>query len=546
MRKALIYARVSTEEQNQKGMSIDTQTSTCKKWAKDNGYIVPADGVYKDEGKSATTMNRPALQELLLRCREDKTVEVVLVKETDRLARNTLDHLTIRFILQKAGVKLISANQPGIDDSPEGNFIDTVIAAANTLSSQLTGRKVSDNLVEKARAGYWPGVAPLGYLNVDNPKPTSVYDKKIIIPDPEKASYMTQAFRLYATGTYNGQALADHLYEGGLRSKTGGIIHDSVLFNCLKNKVYIGKIPWKGEIHQGHHEPLTDIDTFNRCQEVMSAHNQNASRRRKHNYLLRGFIYCANCNGRRMWGEKHTKPSGLVFEQYFCPKCKKGTYIDINRLEKQVEHIFDRDIEITKEYANEMVELAKKILAEFRDNTDADTQLLSNRKAKIEAAIREAEDNWLIYKKINQEQYQKIYNRYAKELEGIEGQLSNIRKDYGKALRSIQALMGLALNIGDTYKTADYELKRYYLGLFFGGGGFNVKNGKIIKLRLSDAIKPLIARGSVRVRLNWLPLTNAFIEEPLILQVPQYEIEMMKQYLAVAGHQVQSQAFVQA
>ena len=206
-----------------------------------------------------------------------------------------------------------------------------------------------------------------------------------------------------------------------------------------------------------------------------------------------------------MWGEKHTKPSGLVFEQYFCPKCKKGTYIDINRLEKQVEHIFDRDIEITKEYANEMVELAKKILAEFRDNTDADTQLLSNRKAKIEAAIREAEDNWLIYKKINQEQYQKLYNRYAKELEGIEGQLSNIRKDYGKALRSIQALMGLALNIGDTYKTADYELKRYYLGLFFGGGGFNVKNGKIIKLRLSDAIKPLIARGSVRVRLNWLP-----------------------------------------
>jgi len=42
-----------------------------------------------------------------------------------------------------------------------------------------------------------------------------------------------------------------------------------------------------------------------------------------------------------------------------------------------------------------------------------------------------------------------------------------------------------------------------------------------------------------------LPLTNAFIEEPLILQVPQYEIEMMKQYLATAGHQVQSQAFVQ-
>ena len=55
-----------------------------------------------------------------------------------------------------------------------------------------------------------------------------------------------------------------------------------------------------------------------------------------------------------------------------------------------------------------------------------------------------------------------------------------------------------------------------------------------------------IDRDLLRITSVWLPLTNAFIEEPLILQVPQYEIEMMKQYLAVAGHQVQSQAFVQA
>ena len=415
-------------------------------------------------------------------------------------------------MLDKQKVALISITQPQLDNSPEGRLMDTMVASFNAFQSQMTGRKVSKTIEEKAKAGYFPGVAPLGYLNVDNSNPTCAYDKKIIIPDPDKASYMTQAFKLYSTGTYNGQALADHLYETGLRSKNGGKIHDSVLFNYLKNLLYIGKIRWNGEIYPGHHKTLIDEDTFNRCQEVMAAHNQNASRRRQHNYLLRGYIYCANCTGSRMWGEKHTKPSGLVFEQYFCPKCKKGTYIDIDKLEDQVEKIFANDIKVTKEYAAEMVELAKTILKEFRDNTDADTSNLATRKTKIEAAIREAEDNWLIHHKITQEKYQSIDARYSKDLEAIDNQIAQIKKDYSKALRSIQALMGLALNIGKTYKEADYELKRYYLGLFFGGGGFDVKNGKIIKLRLSDNVKPLIAKGSVRVRLKWLPRQDSNLQ----------------------------------
>ena len=90
MKKAYIYARVSTEEQAEEGKSIETQEKLCRDWAKNNNYIIL--GIYKDEGKSATSLNRPGLQDLLSKCQE-KTNESdsILVQDTDRLARNTFD-----------------------------------------------------------------------------------------------------------------------------------------------------------------------------------------------------------------------------------------------------------------------------------------------------------------------------------------------------------------------------------------------------------------------------------------------------------------------
>jgi len=144
MKKALIYCRVSTEEQAKEGYSLDAQEKFCSEFAKDNGYRIT--DVYRDEGKSATTLNRPELQDLLARCQQDKSIEAVIVQETDRLARNTKDHLTIRATLKKTGVKLISVAQPMLDDSPEGNMIDTILASVNQFQSDINSRKTKKGL----------------------------------------------------------------------------------------------------------------------------------------------------------------------------------------------------------------------------------------------------------------------------------------------------------------------------------------------------------------------------------------------------------------
>ncbi|MCI0706090.1 MAG: recombinase family protein [Ignavibacteriae bacterium] len=147
MPNALVYCRVSTEEQAVKGFSLDVQEKLCRDFAGRNGY--DPIGVYRDEGRSGTSLDRPALKDLLQRCQQQKDISAVIVQETDRLARNTKDHLTIRAVLQKANVKLISVAQPMLDDSPEGNMIDTILASVNQFQSDINSRKTKKSLQEK-------------------------------------------------------------------------------------------------------------------------------------------------------------------------------------------------------------------------------------------------------------------------------------------------------------------------------------------------------------------------------------------------------------
>lgn len=183
MKKGVIYARVSTDEQAKEGQSISAQIKLCTKYAKDNNIRITQ--IFKDEGKSATNTNRPALQSMLELISTDNTIDYALVLDTDRLARNTLDHLNIRSFLRKYEVDLISISQPMIDDSPEGNLIDTILASTNAFQSQITGRKTSKVMEQKAKAGWWPGWAPLGYINATNPSSSSNLVKRIVVPDPK-------------------------------------------------------------------------------------------------------------------------------------------------------------------------------------------------------------------------------------------------------------------------------------------------------------------------------------------------------------------------
>jgi hypothetical protein len=238
---------------------------------------------------------------------------------------------------------------------------------------------------------------------------------------------------------------------------------------------------------------------------MLSIHNQNGSRTRKHNYLLRGFIYCANC-GSRFWAEQHKKPSSTIIECYFCSKCKRGTYVKITDLEKQVEKLFG-DIEVTKDYAKDLHDKAKQIIEESRASRYSEVQSILNQKTQVEKKITNAEDS-LLDGTFTKEQYQRIIQRLNNDLLLINRALQDASGAYQKKFESIKQLVSMATNIQQTYKDADPELKRHYLSLFFTK--IVVKDGKIIEALPSADLKPMIRNGKIKVRVktNWLRMLN--------------------------------------
>jgi site-specific DNA recombinase len=501
MKLGLIYSRVSTEEQAKEGQSIDAQIKLCSQFMEQNGFTLASDGIYRDEGKSGSNTNRQGLQGVLQRVVEDKAIDAVFVLDTDRLARNTLDHLSIKAILQKHNVKLVSISQPMIDDSPEGKFIDVVLAGANALQSQITGRKTSKVMEQKVKAGWWAGPAPFGYINSINPHSTSNLDKRIVSPDPNKAPLITKMFEHYATGNFSLVTITQKMASLGLTTKNGGKLQQSIVHRILRSPFYYGKMVWRDKLESGKHEPLVEYDTWLTCQRIMNTHNQNSSRKRKHNFLLNGFIYCENCQS-RFFGEQHAK-NGKLYRHYHCGSCKRGTYVDIDELEKQVEKWFSK-VKMTDEYAQELRSKAQEVVSSLRGSTSEERQALINQKTAIEEKVRVAEDN-LLDGTLKKDQFQRMTERLENDLSKIETELAKTTKDYTKGFTRVERLIDMAKNIKQTYHDAEPEMKREYLDLFFSK--FMVQNGKIVSALPSEYIKPLIANGklTVRVRNGWLP-----------------------------------------
>lgn len=498
MSNCLIYSRVSTDEQAEKGRSIDDQVKICSKYAKDNRIQVV--GIYKDPGKSATNMNRPGLQDLLIRCKEDDSIGAVLVQDTDRLARNTMDHLGIKATLKKCAVQVISVSQPGLSgDAPENDLIDTIMASVNAFQSQITGRKTAKTLQEKVKEGWWPGYSPLGYKN------EKIDGKNVIVLDNERAPYCEKLFTMFLAGTVPVETIADKLYQEGFRSRCGGLVHRSTLYEMLKNPFYTGRMVWKDQIYQGNHPAIISEEIFDHCQEIMEMHNKNAVRTRKHNFLLRGFIFCGECGG-RIYTDHHVKASGLVFDHYFCQHCKKQ-YCSRDEMDKEIAKIFKK-VQLPKYAVDKVMQLARDIKNETHGEIDKNKNLLLTRKVALERK-RNMLESKLLEGVVDNDVYQRQHGPIVEEIKEIEHQIANLSSDRSDNIKAMEQLLLLSRNIYEAYLTAPEELKKRYLRLFWER--IEVFDGKPTKLvpnqvyQLLFTVSDLVDKpNAVRKNNNWL------------------------------------------
>jgi len=234
--RALIYLRVSTDKQAEKGLSIPTQKEQCLSYAKRLEYETSEDDTYVDAGESARTEDRPEFQRMLMRCREDKTVRAIIVYDLSRFSRNGVEYFLTKKSLEKLGVKILSVSETSIGKdgaTPSDWLLEWISVGFNEHRSRQDGEKILLGLKRKAKDGWYPTRAPFGYIN-KREVISGEKNKAWIEVNEKEALWVEKAFMNYATNDYSYEELANKLWEEGFPSKTGKMPHKSSIEKMLK------------------------------------------------------------------------------------------------------------------------------------------------------------------------------------------------------------------------------------------------------------------------------------------------------------------------
>jgi DNA invertase Pin-like site-specific DNA recombinase len=375
----VLYARVSTDKQAEKELSIPAQLTAARDYADRHGWTVVREFV--EAGASARTADRPVLQQMLRAVQSDDGIQVVLVHKIDRLARNVYDHATIRALLQQRRVRLASVVE-NVDDSVPGQLVENIMASIAQFYSANLSEETRKGMRQKVLKGGWPHMPPRGYRVAEREAGSTLEI------DPSVGPVIRRAFELFASGVYSVGGLGRQLAREGLCSKSGGPIPKSHVHRMLTNVFYIGRIRWKDLDVPGSHPPLITEDLFERVQTALTTRSRDPGVQRTVRGLpLRRVAQCAMCRS-RVGGEWHQK-----WGYYRCSRRSYRKDLCTNRMcnakraHAQLEEVL-KSVQITQATGDQIREAVHKIIDQkTRSATECVSELESERASLLDAQM---------------------------------------------------------------------------------------------------------------------------------------------------------------
>jgi site-specific DNA recombinase len=170
MKRAALYARVSTSQQEEQGTITSQVTALRERIAEDGCHLDPAHE-FTDDGVSGSHLARPALDRLRdIAC--EGAFDVLYVLSPDRLARRYAHQYVVLEELSRWGVEVVFLNQPRIGDSPEDRLLVQILGVLAEYERELIRDRLRRGKLYKARQGQVFAVAPAygyHYVPVDQP-----------------------------------------------------------------------------------------------------------------------------------------------------------------------------------------------------------------------------------------------------------------------------------------------------------------------------------------------------------------------------------------
>jgi site-specific DNA recombinase len=299
---AAIYCRVSTEDQEREGTSLQTQLDNCLAYCRDKGYNV----AYRySEAYSGLSLDRPQLNELRELVRNEQ-LDVVVVYCLDRLSRNATHGVIIRDELDKYHV-LIESVTEDIDKTPLGEAITYLRGTFSQIEAEKIKERTMRGKKARAREGRMSGGFYLTY-GYDYIPVSQVNGGRRVINEIE-AEWVRQMFNWLVNDGITAGAIRNKLTALNLPTKKGGQWSKVTVLSILKNPAYTGKTYAFTSIKQkprskpqeewieipGVTPAIISKDVFDAAQRQLQINRAKAMRNTKREYLLRGHVKCRQC-----------------------------------------------------------------------------------------------------------------------------------------------------------------------------------------------------------------------------------------------------------
>lgn len=317
-----VYVRVSTQRQAQ-AQTIEQQLQRLKNHIQVQGWELREEHIFRDDGYSGASLNRPGLDRLRDAVRAGE-VDRVWVTDPDRLARNYVHQMVLLEELERFGCQVEFLEHPMSQD-PHDQLLLQIRSAVAEYERTLIAERMRRGRQMKLRAGSllpWTH-PPYGYrLDPERPR-----DPAGVQIEQAEAAVVQEIFARYAETSISLLALAQYLQGLGLPTPGGGRRwYPTTLRGILRNPAYTGQV-YAGRTRAracgsrasalrpvGHSSrshgstppeqwlavatipAIVTQERFDHVQAKLSQNQQAARRNNKtHTYLLRALVSCGRC-----------------------------------------------------------------------------------------------------------------------------------------------------------------------------------------------------------------------------------------------------------
>lgn len=451
---ALGYTRISTV--NQSEYSLDSQERLIREYCERNKLNLLS--IFKDDGQSSYTFDRPDWQALESFIKKNKTVNCLIVVDLDRFSRNLAEALMKIHELQKTYKIRVLSTSDNLDTDFEdpSNFMMRAFKLMMAEGELHNIRKrTKSGIIQAALAGRFTNAAPYGYKNSRD-----VHDKPMLIVDEEKAEIVRMIFREHLAG----MAKADiHRKAKAAGYKQTG---NGALERILTNQIYYGMVPvpvYKGRKKPwapGIHAPIISERDFWMAQDRLETRTKKIHA--KEEVFLRGALHCW-CGKKVTAGNSRSK-TGKYHWYYLCKEHRQN--LPAKKLHLQFSEMLN-----TMSISPERLDwLRSKLMGEIGEAIQNQGQTISRLRQELKTLQQQkkaAERRAMTMGNISAETFNQVMAEFSDNEHGLQKEIANHGTSHGAYFDRLNRLLPLLCNLKDAFEKMTPEKQQQFINMGF-------------------------------------------------------------------------------